>query len=82
MACGHLDGATAEGQGIGEFEHGGAQDAERVIVREGAAAAADVLRDDVDDARDDLVAAPDEGGVVVELARLVSEEHLAGLEAE
>jgi hypothetical protein len=52
------------------------------IVREGVAAAADVLRDDADDARDDLVAAPDEGGVVVELARLVSEEHLAGLEAE
>jgi hypothetical protein len=63
MACGHLDGTTAEGQGIGEFEHGGAQDSECVIMREGAATAADVLRDDADDASGDLVAAPDEGGV-------------------
>jgi len=78
---GHPDGAAAEAEGLGEVEHGGAQDGVRVV-RERAAAAADVLRDGADDARGGLLAAPDGGDVAVELAGLVPEERLAGLEAE
>ena len=48
-----------------------------------AVAAVDVLlRDGANDAHDGLLAAPDESDVVVELARLVLEECLAGLESE
>ena len=83
---GHPDSAAAEAKGVGEVEHGGAQDGVRVwresTSRSASTAAADVLRDGANDARGGLLAAPEEGDVAVQLARLVPEERLAVLEAE